>query len=49
MDNKIFTITTGSRISAFLEEKNDWEETHHNVNRGSLHYVTFCYFSNGKI
>lgn len=27
MDNKIFTISTGSRVSAFLEKKkNDWKE-----------------------
>lgn len=42
MDNKIFIISTGSRISAFLEkEKNDWKETHHNVNSGfvALHFV----------
>lgn len=42
MDNKIFTVATGSRMSAFLEEKkNDWEETHHNVNSGfiALRYI----------
>lgn len=26
MDNKIFTISTGSRVIAFLEKKNDWKE-----------------------
>lgn len=42
MDNKIFTISVGSKISAFLEKnKNDWKETHHNVNSGfiTLHFV----------
>lgn len=41
MDNKIFTISTGSRISAFLEEKTDWKETHHNANSGfiALRYI----------
>lgn len=42
MDNKIFTISVGSNISAFLEKKkNDWKETHHNVNSGfiALHFV----------
>lgn len=41
MDNKIFIIPTGSRISAFLEKKKDWKETHHNVNSGfvALHFV----------
>lgn len=43
MDNKIFIISTGSRISAFLEKKNDWKETHHNGNSGfvALHFVIF--------
>lgn len=43
MDNKIFIISTGSRISAFLEKKkkHDWKETHHNVDSGfiALHFV----------
>lgn len=46
MDNKIFTTSAGSRISAFWEKKkNDWKETHHNVNSGfvALHYILLSY------
>lgn len=50
MNNKIFTITLGSRISAFLERRKKTTGRKHTTMGPVvlLHYVTFCYFSNGK-
>jgi hypothetical protein len=41
MDNKIFTISTGSRISALLGGKKGTGRKHHTVNSGciALHYI----------
>lgn len=50
MDNKIFIISTGSRISAFLEKKKK-KRLEGNTPQCEqwFHCITFCYFSNGKI
>ena len=43
MDNKIFTISGRVKDKCIFgkKKKNDWKETHHNMNSGfiSLHFV----------